>query len=168
MFSRIKFQDFMALRDLDRTLGRLTLLMGPNGSGKSTFLKGILGVQNPGVFGNQIVVVNTRAKTDSARVSLYLEKAFVQEHTSGPARDFDWQLYFQAEWRAPHVGMGTLLNGSPQPTDTLKQELLEELNNIMVFTLIGQAIAQPSQVQPDIKLSQYGHNLAAVLDNLRD
>ena len=153
MIEAVEFQNFRVLRAATLPLGPFTLIVGPNGSGKSAALTGLRLVagKQPIDFPRSLSIGAGPPGTAKIRIA-------VKWDVSGQAA---WTI---REWPGPHGATGT---EEYIPSNKL-EAFRRHLNKQRHFALDARKIAEPVQLQPEMELSPEGHNLAGVLDRLRD
>ena len=142
MFDSIEFHNFKILRKATLPLAPFTLIVGPNGSGKSTALQALQSLKQTGQQeAKKFVTVGLKA-TDNRDVEITLQWSDLYDNvvTNGLwcGDRWDWSSF-------PRLLLRT-----------------------RVYSLDASAIIQPVRLEPAAELSPNGHNLAGVIDNLRD
>ncbi len=165
MIESIEFKNFKSLRDTTLPLGPCTILVGPNGSGKSTVLQALEAVREPqGTAFSKVVSFGGRAASD-LQVSVKLNWG------GQPATGFErlWTSNggvgggpFVVSGRIPDQQMFTA------SAQAMRDELLDAVGRIRVFSLESQKIAAPAPVRGIIELAADGSGLASALDGMRD
>ena len=142
MFDSIQFQNFKILRNATLPLAPFTLIVGPNGSGKSTALQALqsLKQRGPQESKNLVTVGLERTGHSAVEITLQWDEFYDKEVTTACWRGDYWDY-----------------------SDSLPLSL-----GIRVYSLDASAIIQPAKLEPAAELSPNGHNLAGVIDNLRD
>jgi len=156
MIKSVQFKNFKALRDTTLPLERFTLIVGPNGSGKSTALQALRAISNAGEIDfNRVITTGQRFSAENfVEITLHLGWPY-----EGSAYGIRWS---EAGVSGPHKG----------PLAAMDQEarnlLSRDLERIRIYSFDAQAIAAPVPLVPNVELTPNGHNLAGVLDQLRD
>ena len=142
MLDSIQFQNFKILRNATLPLAPFTLIVGPNGSGKSTALQALQFISRPGEQESKNLVTVGLERTGHSAVEITLQ----------------WDEFYDKEVTTARWG-GNYWDYS----DSLPLSL-----RTRVYSLDASAIIQPVRLEPAAELSPNGHNLAGVIDNLRD
>ena len=155
MLDSIKFQNFKVLRNATLPLAPFTLIVGPNGSGKSTALQAFQAVKHA----KQQVVTAGLEVTDRTVVKITFQWSELYE-----------KVVTTAFWpRGSYSGFYHTQSPTGQEPSAASQHMLDSLlSSIRVYSLDASAIIQPVELKPDAKFSPNGHNLAGVMDRLRD
>ncbi len=143
MLDSIQFQNFKVLRNATLPLSPFTLIVGPNGSGKSTALQALQSLTQTGQQESKRLVTVGLEATDNRDVEIILQ----------------WDEFYDKEvttalWCGNHWDYSGSLR-------------LLSLGT-RVYSLDASAIIQPVRLEPAAELSPNGHNLAGVMDSLRD
>ena len=161
MLDAITFQNFKVLRNATLPLAPFTLIVGPNGSGKSTALQALLALTPPAQANFEKFVTAGLEVTDRTVVEITFQWSDLYEKMVTTVR---WLRGGRS--RRDHVRPPTLLGQELSPPP---QHLLNSLlSRIRVYSLDASAIIQSVQLKPAVELSPNGHNLAVVMDSLRD
>ncbi len=156
MFDSIQFQNFKVLRNATLPLAPFTLIVGPNGSGKSTALQALEAFTPTAQANFEKFVTAGLEVTDRRIVQITFQWSDPYEKVVTAAR-----------WLRD--GRSSLNHIRPSTGQELPGGLLNSLlSGIRVYALDASAIIQPVELKPDIKFSPNGHNLAGVMDSLRD
>ena len=143
MLDSITFQNFKVLRNATLPLAPFTLIVGPNGSGKSTALQALQSISRSDEQESKNLVTVGLKATDNRDVEITLQ-----------FDDFYDKAVTTARWSGSRWGYSGSLH-------------LLSLG-IRVYSLDASAIIQPVRLEPAPELSPNGHNLAGVMDSLRD
>ena len=146
MLDSIQFQNFKVLRNATLPLSPFTLIVGPNGSGKSTALQALQSLTQTGQQEFKRLVTAGLEATDNRDVEIILQWS-----------EFYDKVVTTALWRAVILHWITLV-----PEHSFLSL------GIRVYSLDASAIIQPVRLEPAAELSPNGHNLAGVMDSLRD
>ncbi|MBL9186100.1 MAG: AAA family ATPase [Opitutaceae bacterium] len=151
MIASIAFQNFKALRNTRVALAPFNLVIGPNGSGKTSLIEAVMRLK-------------TLSKLPLAEGPASSQKA------GGPEIEFGFD--------PPHDGITARLSCvSDTVCDTLRitpeaapgwPALRTELAGLRSYTLRPEAMAGAARREDGARLSSSGHNLAAVLAQLRE
>lgn len=160
--SRLRFENFKALRDCTLELGRFNLLIGPNGSGKSTVLQALRLVRGLGLGprpGSPGVPYGEIVSAEAPRGALIaLEAEFIDEANPEVASlHVRWGCGPGSGWTARIVGT------SPTPAS-----VVQWVQGWQFFSFDSVKIQQANTIAPAPSLDEQGGNLANVLHWLRD
>lgn len=159
MISSIRFLNFKSLRDATLPLGRFTLLVGPNGSGKSSALQALAIAAKPTIDWGPFRTVGVgRKEPVQFRIQWKLEG-----HTGYSENDTIVTVVSQS--RRAHEVNGAQVSGVIGNT---LEDLVASIGVSPIYALDAQQIASTVMLVPNAQLAGNGHNLAAVLDRLRD
>ena len=169
MLDSIKFENFKVLRKATLPLSPFTLIVGPNGSGKSTALQALLAVKERALReqeGHRTSRTNfekfvTAGLKVTGRTSVEIRLQWSERYD---------KVVTTAPWR---YDRNDLLQHARSSSGRRSSEFSEHLLNpllsgIQVYSLDALAIIQPVHLEPAVELSPNGHNLAGVIDSLRD
>ena len=156
MITKVRFQNFKALKDAELKLGAFNVIVGPNGSGKSSVLQALKALAEPGSINwGFATTVGTPPQTLSINVSLKVGD-----------RPENIKLGFH-----PQLGWGVMREPGPQllaHAGLLGQEINSVLNRIKIFSFETASLGQPVNAQQITDLQRDGKNLVGALTNLRD
>lgn len=169
MIEAIEFTNFKALRNARLNLAPFTLLLGPNGSGKSSVLQGIEAIAAaaaPKVRRQQRPPAQLDWSSALSVTATNLINPVIEIKLSMSAMNRACTSIFRVINGQTSLGI-TFKNGDPLPPNE-QQPLFEWLSRMQVFALDAAAIAQPAQVNSEMRLESSGQGLVAVLDDLKD
>ncbi len=159
MLDSIQFQNFKVLQNATLPLAPFTLIVGPNGSGKSTALQALQAVTHTAQANFEKFVTAGLKMTDKTVVKITLQwnELYEKVVTTAP-----WSRI--GSYRLHHARSPTGQDLPPAPAYLLNSLL----SGIRVYSLDASTIIQPVRLEPVAELSPNGHNLAGVMDSLRD
>lgn len=184
MLNSLRFRNFKALRRVDLTLERLTILVGPNSSGKTTVLEGLhhltrLAAEEPrDVFTRATAVGLIGSRGASGAFELALAGSFRARRGSlsiafSSIEDFPFSSTYvlESRWGDRHRSirreLDTDVAGGLSPTEL---PLASALGEAVFLQLDPRRLAAPSPCPSDTigaqALAADGTNLAAVLADL--
>jgi len=156
MITKLKFQNFKALKDAEVKLGMFNVIVGPNGSGKSSVLQALRALTDPNLISSGLsTTIGMPPQSLSINAALKVgnreEKIKLGFHPS-----FGWVVM-----REP--GSQFLAH-----TGIEGQEIFSVLNRIKVFSLEKSTLGKPVGAPQIAELQRDGNNLVGALTNLRD
>jgi predicted ATPase len=160
MITKVRFQNFKALKDAELKLGAFNVIVGPNGSGKSSVLQTLKALAEPNSMNwGFATTVGMQPQTLSINVALEVGN-----------RAENIKLGFH-----PQVGWGVMRELGPQRSlqplshaGNEGQEISAILQRIKIFSFETASLGQPVNAQQINELQRDGKNLVGALTNLRD
>jgi len=162
--SRLRFENFKALRDCVLNLGRFNLLIGPNGSGKSTviqalrLLKDLGGLAQPNRHLSSLAYSEIISAGAPNGALIALQAEFVCEDKVGTPP-------LVARWEC---GSGKGWSGRVEKHSDIAKAVNQSIQSWRFFSFDPAKIQEPNSVVPAPSLDEQGKNLASVLHWLRD
>ncbi|NMC21727.1 MAG: AAA family ATPase, partial [Thermogutta sp.] len=157
--SKLRFENFKALRDCTLELGRFNLLIGPNGSGKSTVFQFLQLAREFGVPWQQTLAAPPYAEIVSVEAppgaTIAVEAEFVDEAKPDVAP-------LLVRWEG---GANSVWRGYPSP---MSSGVEQAIRSWRFFAFDPVKIQQANTIGPAPSLGARGENLANVLHWLRD
>jgi predicted ATPase len=146
----LRFRNVRLFQDTQLPLEQLSVIIGPNSSGKSTALKAIRWAANPAGITYDSIVSFEAKKPRWAEIRVNFE----DEH----------ELHFESTWEH-NQRRGPVWSRNIGP---VAQEAIDAMTSIRIYTINPKWLVQPNPLRRSATLGEEGHNLAALLDHIRD